>query len=329
MIKLDSNENQLDHILNISNIVKDIDPRFYPDITISALRNKLAEKYNVPMNEVFCSNGSDNLIKVITFCLVSYKEEVLIPEIAFPTYEIAAKMKECFYKLIPLKNYGIDLDATLNAISDKTKLIWISNPHNPTGTLLTGEEVDSFLSKVPEHIYVVLDEAYIEYLNVDIYSGLDLYKKYKNVIILRTFSKAHGLAGARVGFGFAREEIVSKLSLGLGPFDVNSYAQKLAYYAVDDDKYVNLTRMITSGEMLKYENLCEELNLEFIKSYTSFIMIKFGDLSDVVCEYLLSHNICVKNGCKIGVPGWVRISIGNSNQNDLAINLIKNITSLF
>lgn len=329
MIKLDSNENQLDHILNISDIVKDIDPRFYPDVTISDLRSKLSHKYNVSINEVFCSNGSDNLIKVITFCLMSYKDEVLIPEVSFPTYEIAAKMKECFYKLIPLKNYRIDLDATLNAISDKTKLIWISNPHNPTGTLLTGEEVDSFLSKVPEHIYVVLDEAYIEYLNVDIYSGLDLYKKYKNVIILRTFSKAHGLAGARVGFGFAREEIVAKLSLGLGPFDVNSYAQKLAYYAVDDDKYVELTKVVNSKEMLKYENLCEELNLEFIKSYTSFIMIKFGDISDVVCEYLLSHNIYVKNGSKIGVPGWVRISIGNSNQNDLTMKLIKNITSLF
>lgn len=329
MMKLDSNENQLEHILNIGNIVKDIDPRFYPDVTISDLRNKLSQKYNIPMNEIFCSNGSDNLIKIITFCLVSYKDEVLIPEIAFPTYEIAAKMKECFYKLIPLKNYGIDLDATLNAISDKTKLIWISNPHNPTGTLLTGEEIDSFLSKVPENIYVVLDEAYIEYLTVDTYSGLDFYKKYKNIIILRTFSKAHGLAGARVGFGFAREDIVSKLSLGLGPFDVNSYAQKLAYYAIDDDKYVELTKTATAKEIIKYESLCNELNLEFIKSYTSFIMIKFGDLSDVVCRYLLHHDICVKNGSKIGVPGWVRISIGNSHQNELTIQLIKNITALF
>lgn len=329
MIKLDSNENQLQHLLNIKDIVTNIDPRFYPDVTISDLKLKISEKYNIPVSEIFCSNGSDNLIKIITFCLMSYKDEVLIPEIAFPTYEIAAKMKECYYKLIPLNQHGIDLNATLNAISDKTKLIWVSNPHNPTGTFITKPALQEFLDKVPNHIYVVLDEAYIEYVTDNCFDSFDIYKQYPNVILLRTFSKVHGLAGARVGYGFAREEIVNKLSLGLGPFDVNSYAQKLAYYAVNDDEYVRLTKETTATERAKYESLCNTLNLEYIKSHTSFLMIKFNDISDVVCDYLLSHNIIVKNGSKIGMPGWIRISIGTKEQNDLTIKLLSNITSLF
>ena len=323
MIKLDSNENQLTHTMDINSIIKNIDTRMYPDISISKLRHKIAEKYNVPFEEVFCSNGSDNLIKIITFCLVSVHDEILIPEIAFPTYEIAAKMKECSYKLIPLKNYGIDLDETLNSISDKTKLIWISNPHNPTGTLLSKKEIINFLDNVPSHIYVVLDEAYIEYVSGDVPDGVDIYKKYSNLILLRTFSKAYGLAGVRVGYGFARKEIYSKLALGLGPFDVNSYAQELAFHAVDYDSYVSETRIHNSRELLKYEKMCEELNLEYIKSHAAFIMIRFDNYTDQYCEFLLSHNIAIKNGSKIGMPGWVRISVGNSEQNNRIINLTK------
>lgn len=323
MIKLDSNENQLQHTLNINEIIKDIDTRKYPDVAISDLRKEISKKYNVPFNEVFCSNGSDTLIKIITFCLVSVNEEILIPEVAFPTYEIAAKMKECSYKLIPLKNYGIDLDETLRNITNKTKLIWISNPHNPTGTLLSSEEIENFLDKVPEHIYVVLDEAYIEYVCRDVPNGLDIYNSYKNVILIRTFSKAYGLAGVRVGYGFAREEIYSKLALGLGPFDVNSYAQKLALHAVNYDSYVSKTRDINSKELIRYESMCNELNLEYIKSYAAFIMVRLDDKADEYCDFLLNHEIIIKNGSKIGMPGWVRISIGSPEQNSKIINLTK------
>lgn len=323
MIKLDSNENQLRHHIKIKDIVSDIDVRMYPDVTIKDLREALSKKYSIPFEEIFCSNGSDNLIKILTFCLVSKNEEILIPEVAFPTYEIAAKMKECFYKLIPLKNYGIDLDETLNAISDKTKLIWISNPHNPTGTLLSEEEIINFLERVPENIYVVLDEAYIEYVCCNKPDSFKIYNSYKNVIILRTFSKAYGLAGARVGYGFARPEIYEKLALGLGPFDVNVYAQTLACNIINCDSYVRDVRIQNSLELKCYEGMCNELKIEYVKSHASFIMIKTGEYSDAYCEYLLSHDIIVKNGSKIGMPGWVRISIGHKDQNYKVIELTK------
>lgn len=323
MIKLDSNENQIFHNLKTKDIVSDIDVRMYPDVTVKELREAISDKYSVPFEEIFCSNGSDNLIKIITFCLVSKDEEILIPEVAFPTYEIAAKMKECLYTLIPLKNYGIDLEKTVESISEKTKLIWISNPHNPTGTLLSNEEIINFLDRVPNNIYVVLDEAYIEYVCKNKIDSLGIYRKYKNVIILRTFSKAYGLAGARVGYGFARKDIYDKLSLGLGPFDVNSYAQKLACEAIKTDNYVRETRIQNSLEMKCYESMCDELGIKYIKSNASFIMINTKEHSDEYCNYLLSHNIIVKNGSKIGMPGWVRVSIGNKDQNYELIKLTK------
>ena len=325
MIKLDSNENQLSHILNIKDIVKDIDVRNYPDVQIVKLREAISNKYNIPFNQVFCSNGSDTLIKVITFCLVSINEEILMPDIAFPTYEIAAKMKECQYKLVPLKNYGIDLDGMVKNISDRTKLIWLSNPHNPTGTLLSTDEIKNFLKKVPEHIYVVLDEAYIEYVYGEVPNSLDIYREHKNLIILRTFSKAYGLAGARVGYGFAREEIYSKLALGLGPFDVNSYAQKLALNVIDCDEYVSKTRENNYVEIIRYEEMCKDLNLEFIKSHASFIMINLGQKANEYCSLLENYNIFIKNGSKIGMPGWVRISIGSNEQNTEIIKLTNRI----
>lgn len=320
-IKLDSNENQLVHKIDIANVVNKIDPRMYPDVSMDNLRESIGNKFGINKEEVFCSNGSDNLIKVITFCLVSVNEEILIPEVAFPTYEIAAKMKECKYTLIPLKNYGIDLDATFDAISENTKLIWLSNPHNPTGTLLSEDEIVSFMERVPSHINVVLDEAYIEYVTGDVPNGINIYNRFENLILLRTFSKAYGLAGARIGYGFARPEIMNKIKFGLGPFDVNSYAQALALEALKDDSFVALTRESNCLELRKYEDVCEKLSIEYIKSYASFIMIYLGDKADDYCEYLKNHNIVIKNGKAIGVPGWIRISIGNAVQNEKICDL--------
>lgn len=314
-IKLDSNENQFTHDIDFSKCVSDIDPKMYPDVTIHKLRSSLSDFYKIPIDEIFCSNGSDFLIKALTFGLISYKDEVLIPDIAFPTYEIAAKIKECSYKLIPLKNHFIDLDETLNSISEKTKLIWISNPHNPTGTLLTETDIEEFLKKVPSHIYVVLDEAYIEYLPKGTIDSFKLYKEFSNVIILRTFSKAYGLAGARIGYGIARVDIINKFRDMLGPFDVNSYAQAVAEKVIFEQKYLDRVRAENLSGMSQIEKMCSELNLKYIKSYTSFIMFYVGEDAIDISEYLKDNGILIKEGSLIGMPGWLRLTIGTSEQN--------------
>lgn len=319
-IKLDSNENQIKHYLDINECIKNVNPRFYPDVTNEGVRKAIGDYYGIDKEEVFCSNGSDILIKVLTFGLVKTYEEIIMPEIAFPTYEIAAKIKECKYIKVPLVNHAIDLDGMLENITDKTKLIWISNPHNPTGTILEEKAVYDFLDKVPSNVYVVLDEAYIEYMTEKKLNTLDIYKKYENVIVLRTLSKAYGLAGVRIGYGFARKEIIDIFKIVIGPFDLNVYAQALAERLIKEDDYIEDIRNLNSIAIKKYEDVLKKLDLEYIKSYTSFIMFKTGESTDKLCDYFLENNILIKNGRLIGMPGWVRISMGSTKQNKLVLD---------
>lgn len=319
-IKLDSNENQIAHYFDINECIKDINPRFYPDVTNENVRKAIGDYYGVDKEEVFCSNGSDILIKVLTFGLVKTNEEIIMPEIAFPTYEIAAKIKECKYIKVPLKEHAIDLEKMLECINERTKLIWLSNPHNPTGTILTNEEVYDFLDKVPSNVYVVLDEAYVEYMLENKLHTLDIYNNYKNVIVLRTFSKAYGLAGVRVGYGFAKKEIIDKFKIVIGPFDLNIYAQALAVRLIEEEKYITDIRETNKVAIDRYEKVLKKLNLEYIKSYASFIMIKTDNRTDELCKYFLENKVIIKNGKLIGMPGWIRISMGSVKQNEFVLD---------
>lgn len=323
LIKLDSNENQLEHFFDVNECIRMVNPKNYPEVTNSEVREKIARFFGVTKEEVFVSHGSDYLIKALTFGLVRGNSEVIMPEVAFPTYEIAAKIKECNYVKIPLKNYGIDLDETLKAVNENTRLIWISNPHNPTGTLLKDHEIIEFLRKVPSYVKVVLDEAYIEYANDNPLSTIEIYKEFSNLIILRTFSKAYGLAGARVGYGIARSEIIEEFKFVIGPFDLNSYAQALAVKAIDEKEYVSKVRDINTKALKLYEEALDDLGLEYIKSHASFIMINLGDKASELVEKLREENIIIKDGKNIGMDGFVRISTGNMEQNNIIIEKIK------
>lgn len=324
IIKLDSNENQIKHSFDILDCIRDIDPKLYPDVTNKLVKEEIARHFGVTQKEVFCSHGSDYLIKALTFGLVRGNHEVIMPEVAFPTYEIAAKIKECKYIKIPLKNYAIDLDATLENINENTRLIWISNPHNPTGTLLSDDDIISFLKKVPPYVKVVLDEAYIEFLEKDPLDSINIYKEFSNVIILRTFSKAYGLAGVRVGYGIARPNIIDEFNFVIGPFDLNSYAQSLAIRVISEKEYIEKVRFINKQSLTMYEKALEELDLEYIKSYASFIMFKVGKKADELVSFLQDKGIIIKNGNLIGMEGFVRVSMGTEEQNKIVINNIKN-----
>ena len=323
LIKLDSNENQLEHFFNVNECIRMVNPKNYPEVTNGEVREKIASFFGVTKEEVFVSHGSDYLIKALTFGLVRGNSEVIMPEVAFPTYEIAAKIKECNYIKIPLKNYGIDLDETLKAVNENTRLIWISNPHNPTGTFLEDHEIIEFLRKVPPYVKVVLDEAYIEYVHENPLNTIEIYKEFSNVIILRTFSKAYGLAGARVGYVIARTEIIDEFKFVIGPFDLNSYGQVLAAKAIEEKDYVSKVRDINTKALKLYEEALEDLGLEYIKSYASFIMINLGHRATKLVEELKEKNIIIKDGKHIGMDGFVRISTGNMEQNNIIIEKIK------
>lgn len=323
-IKLDSNENQIDHFFDVKKVIEDINPKLYPEVTNDLVRERIADYFGVTKQEIFSSHGSDYLIKVLTFGLVRGNSEVIMPEVAFPTYEIAAKIKECKYVKIPLKNYGIDLDSTLKAINENTRLIWISNPHNPTGTLLSDEEIFKFLDKVPSYVKVVLDEAYIEFLEKDPLDSIKIYNKYSNVIILRTFSKAYGLAGVRIGYGIARPEIIDEFRFVIGPFDLNCYGQAFAVKIINEQEYVSKVRSENLKALNMYEKAFKRLGLEYIKSHASFIVLKIEGKSTELTEYLRNKGILVKDGKLIGIDNCVRISMGTEEQNRLVITEIEN-----
>lgn len=322
IIKMDANENPIKHNFDIEEVVKEIDPKLYPDVTCSGIIKKIANLYNVSDSEVVCTNGSDMLIKIITSALASNNQSIIMPSIAFPTYEIAAKIYNKPYYLSPLKNYGIDLEDMLNHINETTSLIWISNPHNPTGKLLTYDEIEDFLDKVPSHINVVLDEAYAEYVDGMLLDSFKLRHKYKNLIIIRTLSKAYGLAGARIGYGIANCHIINKLKAFVGPFDLNSYAQLLGEKVIEEQYYVNKVREYTKSEMKNFRKSFDNSNIEYIKSYASFIMIKTNELTEKIVDTLLNKGIHIKNGKYIGFPGWIRVSVNNKAYNNTVIETL-------
>ena len=321
-IKMDANENPIEHKINIKEIVETVNPKLYPDVTCSKIISKIANLYKVPFSNVVCTNGSDMLIKIITSALVEPDENIIIPSIAFPTYEIAAKLYRRNYYLSPLKNYGIDLEDIIRNINEKTSLIWVSNPHNPTGTLLSYEEIIDFLNKVPSHINVVLDEAYAEYIDDMLLETLNLRERYNNLIIIRTLSKAYGLAGVRIGYGIANPNTINKIKEFIGPFDLNSYAQELGEKVIEEQEYVKCVRDYTKNEMNKIEKYCDEYKINYIKSYASFIMINTNDSTDELENILLNKGIKIKNGKHIGLPGWIRVSINKSDYNDLFIKTL-------
>lgn len=324
-IKMDANENPIMHNIDIKDVVGKVNPREYPDITCAAIKESLAELCKCNMDEILCTNGSDMLIKIITFMLVGSDETIIMPEVAFPTYRIAADLKGCNYYLSPLKDYKIDLEDMYKNITKDTKLIWLSNPHNPTGTLLDYRSIISFLDRVDKDIFVVLDEAYAEFVEGELMETFNFREKYPNLIVLRTLSKAYGLAGARIGYAIASGEIIKKLYKFVGPFDLNSYAQELGVAVLRDRDYIKKVQQINGIEMTKYVTFLNLINIQFIKSYTNFIMIHTKELTEKVYKELLANNIHVKNGEKIGMPGWLRISINLNHNNDKVINIIKTI----
>ncbi len=322
IIKMDANENPIKHNFNIEEIIKEIDPKLYPDVTCSGIVKKIASLYKVSNSEVVCTNGSDMLIKIITSALTSNNNSIIMPSIAFPTYEIAAKIYNRPYYLSPLKDYGIDLEDMINHVDESTSLIWISNPHNPTGKLLTYYEIENFLNQIPNHINVVLDEAYAEYIDGMLLDSFKLRNKYPNLIIIRTLSKAYGLAGVRIGYGIANCNIINKLKEFIGPFDLNSYAQLLGERVIEEQYYVNNVREYTKIEMKKFKKSLDDNDIEYIKSYASFIMIKTNELTENIEKTLFKKGISIKNGKYIGFPGWIRVSINDKSYNNTVIKTL-------
>src|SRR5450432_4242385 len=280
IIKVASNENPFGPSpLAIAAMQKAIaNLNLYPDGNAFYLKQKLAARLGIEPANLILGNGSNEIIEFVSHALLSPGDDVVVSQFCFAIYPIVAKMFGANVITVPAKNHGHDLPAMLKAITPKTRIVFVANPNNPTGTLAPREEVIQFVNDVPDDVLLVMDEAYIEFLDdaVDLVPLIRLGVR-KNLILMRTFSKIYGLAGLRIGYGIANPELVSALEKTRKPFNINSLAQAAALAALDDDEHVRKTRANNFAGLEFFRRAFRDLKLEFVPSFANFILVRVGE----------------------------------------------------
>ncbi|MDB9823243.1 histidinol-phosphate transaminase [Deltaproteobacteria bacterium] len=327
-IKLASNENPLGPSpLGLQAIMDNIKKiNRYPDGSGYYLKSKLSSVFGLPQERIIIGNGSNELIELIIRTFLTPGDEVVQ---AFPTFLVYEKIVTGAGGdpiSVPLKNFKIDLNDIAEAVTPKTKIIFINNPNNPTGSALSKGEMAAFLGSLPKDIILVLDEAYIEFVtDHDVANGLDILMDYPGLIVLRTFSKLYGLAGLRIGYGFSSEEVIDYMNRVRQPFNSNSLAQAAASAALDDNEFVSSTlKLIKDGLSYLYEQL-DTLGLEYLPTQTNFFIIKVPLGAKKVYELMLREGVIVRSMESYGLEEYIRINVGLPEENEIFINTIKKV----
>lgn len=328
VIKLASNENPFGSSPKVKAFLQSDESNhaIYPDGYAQNLRTDLANFYGVAENELILGNGSDDLIAIITRALLYPGVNTVMADLSFSQYWHNADIEGAEVRKVPMKEGVHDLDAMLEAIDDQTSVVWVCNPNNPTGTLVTDEALSAFLAKVPSDVFVVLDEAYIEYVNDPSYQDtLHYFRDYNNLILLRTFSKAYGLASFRVGYGIAQAEVIAKLDPVRAPFNNTILSQRVAQIALADQDYIASCREQNASGKKQYEAFCEKHGLNYFPSQTNFVMFEIKADSDVVFQELMKRGFIVRSGAALGLDGYIRVTIGTEAQNAKFLQLLEEV----
>lgn len=327
-IKLASNENPLGPSPRAIKVIKDNLNTLhrYPDGSGYYLKSKLSEKNNLPLDQIILGNGSDELIELIVRVFLSPGEHAVQASPTFLLYEKAVKGAGGQMISVPLSNFRIDLKEVLKAITQKTKIIFINNPNNPTGSILLREEMLCFMNDVPDDIIVVLDEAYIEFVSDEsVAAGLELLPHHPLLFVLRTFSKLYGLAGLRIGYGFSSKEPVDYMNRVRQPFNANSLAQAGANAALEDSEFASKTlKTVREGLSYLYQNL-NDMEIEYIPTQTNFFLIKVPPGGKKVYELMLKEGVIVRSMDSYGLPQYIRISIGLQKENERFIKTLRKV----
>ena len=326
IVKLASNENPLGISPKAEFAIQDalLDIARYPDGNSFALREAVSKKYNVAQNQIVFGNGSNDILELAARAFLSAGWEAIYSEHAFAVYPLVTQATGAKGIVVPAKNFGHDLTAMLAAITPKTRIIFVANP-NPTGTLLGKDELLAFLKLVPKAILVVLDEAYDEYLSVENKSeAISWISQFDNLIISRTFSKAYGLAGLRVGFGLCHEDIADLMNRVRQPFNVNSVAQAAAVSSLDDDDFVERSYALNQAGMLQLTQGFNKLGLEYIPSFANFVSFKVNNAASVN-QKLLQNGVIVRPIANYGMPDYLRVSIGLFSENARFLEVLEQI----
>lgn len=327
IIKLASNENPLGPSLkSIDLSLNDLkNSHRYPDASGIKLRKKLAKKFDLKVENVILGSGSEGIMSSIMRTFLKDKDELISAEKSFIGFKVLANASGKKVIWVPKKNYKYDLESICNQINENTKIIYIANPDNPTGTYISKNEFDSFIKKVPKRVLVILDEAYFEYA-AHVYDYPDSMEyRYDNVITLRTFSKVHGLAGFRVGYGFAHNELINNLMKVKLPFEPSSISQEVALAAMNDNDHLLRTVDLNTKELELMTKNLDKLGINYIPSVANFVTMVLNSRSEVqeLVQFLLKNGIIVRDLVGFGLPECIRVTVGLKEENYFFMKKIK------
>ena len=327
IIKLASNENPLGVSPKAYEAMQEAleDIARYPDGNSFALRDYLCRKFGLQPEQLIFGNGSNDILELAARAFLTPSTEAVYSQHAFAVYPLVTLATGATGISVPARSFGHDLDAMLAAITDNTRVVFIANPNNPTGTLLAKAELHTFLAKVPEHVLVVLDEAYDEYLPPEIKSeALAWLKEFSNLLISRTMSKAYGLAGLRIGYGVASPEVADLINRVRQPFNVNSVAQAAAVAALGDEEFVQRTYALNQAGMAQLTQGLTSLGLDYIPSYGNFVSFHVADAAGVY-QQLLKSGVIVRPVAAYEMPDYLRVSIGLHAENARFLEVLEQI----
>ncbi|MDR1559628.1 MAG: histidinol-phosphate transaminase [Clostridiales bacterium] len=331
VVKLASNENPLGCSPKAREAVIDSldQSNYYPDGNCTRLRERLSETLGVKQGEIVFGAGADEVLAMIGKVFINPGDECVTASVTFSQYEASAVSMGGVMVFAPMKNNAYDLDAIYERITEKTKIIFLANPNNPTGTMFTAAEQESFLAKIPSRVLIVIDEAYAEFADDPSYpETLPLLKKYKNIILIKTFSKIYGLASLRVGYGIADEEIIQLFEKIRPPFNVTIQGQAAALAALDDQDFV---RESFENNRAGMEYFCRELDavgLPYIPSQANFVTVDVKRDSREVFHELMKRGYIVRTGYVFGLDiSWIRVTIGTLEQMRGFVGTLKEVLS--
>ncbi len=327
-VKLASNENPLGPSPKAIAAARAVlgDSNRYPDGGTHALRHTLAERRGVSPEEIFVGLGSSEIIDLAARVLLRTGLQGLTSEGTYAPFSVAIRASGAELVLVPQREFAFDLKAMAKAITPKTGLIYLANPNNPTGSAFRREEFEEFLAAVPDGVLVVLDEAYIDYaLSMDLRQSVEAYRKRKNLLILRTFSKVYGLAGLRIGYGIGRPELLSAMNRLRTPFNTSGVAQAAALAALDDNEHVTRCIETNATERKRLSEGLARLGFRPVPSEANFVFMVVGPEAKAVSDDLLRMGVIVRPLGWMGFPEAIRISVGTAEENDKCLSAMARV----
>jgi histidinol-phosphate aminotransferase len=318
IVKLASNENPLGMPESAKAAIRaalDGDLARYPDGNAFDLKSALSAKFNVAADWITLGNGSNDILELAAATFLAPGRSCVYSLYSFAVYPLATQSRGARHIVVPARDFGHDLDAMRAAIAPDTRLIYIANPNNPTGTFLPADRIEAFLGGVPREVTVVLDEAYNEYLAPELrFDSTGWVRRFANLIVSRTFSKAYGLAGLRIGYGIAQPPITDLLNRVRQPFNVNSVAQAAALAALRDETFLAKSYQVNRDGIKQLTEAFKRLNLEFVPSFGNFVLVRIGDAAAVNLA-LMKRGVIVRPVANYGLPEWLRVSVGLPDEN--------------